>query len=116
MTDPTDFVRQGALLATSMVLMQNSNHADDSKLTEHRKHLQKVVADKHEDTMAKFGAILATGLLDQYYELRSSLVMGPGFSVREGVERATRRNYSLKMLSCDGKLRSTKPTSKAWAP
>merc|ERR1719502_1937043 len=64
LTDPVDYVRQGALLATSMVLMQNANHADDPKLTEHRKRLQKVVADKHEDTMAKFGAILATGLLD----------------------------------------------------
>ena len=28
------------LLSTSMVLMQNANHADDSKLSEHRKHLQ----------------------------------------------------------------------------
>ncbi|KAL1524590.1 hypothetical protein AB1Y20_019480 [Prymnesium parvum] len=62
--DPVDFVRQGALLATSMLLMQSCNHGADSRLTEHRKHLQRVIADKHEETMAKFGAILATGLLD----------------------------------------------------
>jgi len=64
LSDPIDFVRQGALLAASMVLMQNSEHADDSKQAEHRKQLAKVVGDKHEEVMAKFGAILATGLLD----------------------------------------------------
>uniref|UniRef100_A0A7S2JSF5 26S proteasome regulatory subunit RPN2 C-terminal domain-containing protein n=1 Tax=Haptolina brevifila TaxID=156173 RepID=A0A7S2JSF5_9EUKA len=64
LVDPIDFVRQGALLATSMVLMQNPNHEPDSRLSEHRKLLAKVVSDKHEDTMAKFGAIIATGLLD----------------------------------------------------
>ena len=44
-----DYVRQGALLAASMVLMQNSEHADDSKQAEHRKRLAKVVGDKHEE-------------------------------------------------------------------
>ena len=64
LSDPVDFVRQGALIATSMVLMQACNHAPDSRLSEHRKHLAKVIADKHEDSMAKFGAIIASGLLD----------------------------------------------------
>jgi len=64
LSDPIDYVRQGALLAASMVLMQNSEHGDDSKQAEHRKRLAKVVGDKHEEVMAKFGAILATGLLD----------------------------------------------------
>merc|ERR1719424_2608070 len=64
LSDPIDYVRQGALLAASMVLMQNSEHADDSKQAEHRKRLAKVVGHKHEEVMAKFGAILATGLLD----------------------------------------------------
>jgi len=64
LTDPVDYVRQGALIGTSMVLMQNADHSEASRLTEHRKLLAKVIADKHEDTMAKFGAILATGLLD----------------------------------------------------
>jgi len=62
--DPVDFVRQGALLATSMLLMQSCNHGSDSRLTEHRKHLAKVIGDKHEDSMAKYCAILASGLLD----------------------------------------------------
>ena len=47
-----------------MVLMQSANHEADSKLSEHRERLKKVATDKHEDTMAKFGAIIATGLLD----------------------------------------------------
>ena len=64
LSDPVDYVRQGALIATSMVLMQNPNHEDKSRLAEHRALLQKVVSDKHEDSMAKFGAIIATGLLD----------------------------------------------------
>jgi len=62
--DPVDYVRQGALLATSMLLMQSCNHGAESRLTEHRKHLQKVISDKHEDTMAKYGAIIASGILD----------------------------------------------------
>jgi len=64
LTDPIDYVRQGALLATSMVLMQNADHSETSRLSEHRKLLAKVIADKHEDSLAKFGAIIATGLLD----------------------------------------------------
>merc|ERR1719424_2526663 len=59
LSDPIDYVRQGALVATSMVLMQNASHEADSRLSEHRKLLAKVASDKHEDTMAKFGAIIA---------------------------------------------------------
>mmetsp|Transcript_9967 Transcript_9967/g.33256 ORF Transcript_9967/g.33256 Transcript_9967/m.33256 type:complete len:702 (+) Transcript_9967:430-2535(+) len=64
LSDPVDYVRQGALLASSMVLMQSADHKADSKLSKHREDLRKVVGDKHEDTMTKFGAIVATGLLD----------------------------------------------------
>jgi 26S proteasome regulatory subunit N2 len=64
LADPIDYVRQGALLASSMVLMQNSDHKPDSRQAKHREDLKKVVGDKHEDTMTKFGAIVATGLLD----------------------------------------------------
>ena len=64
LSDPVDYVRQGALIGTSMVLMQNAQHDEKIRLSEHRKLLAKVVGDKHEDPMAKFGAILATGLLD----------------------------------------------------
>ena len=64
LSDSVDIVRQGALIGMSMVLMQSTDHKEEGKLAEHRKLLAKVVSDKHEDTMAKMGAIIAAGLLD----------------------------------------------------
>ena len=65
LSDSVDIVRQGALIGMSMVLMQSTDHKEEGKLAEHRKLLAKVVlGDKHEDTMAKMGAIIAAGLLD----------------------------------------------------
>ncbi|KAL2151198.1 hypothetical protein VTH82DRAFT_6296 [Thermothelomyces myriococcoides] len=63
MKDPTDFVRQGALIALSMIMVQQ-NEAMNPKVTTIRKTLRKVVGDRHEDAMTKFGAALALGILD----------------------------------------------------
>jgi 26S proteasome regulatory subunit N2 len=63
MKDPTDFVRQGALIALSMIMIQQ-NEAMNPKVTDIRKTLKKVVGDRHEDAMTKFGAALALGILD----------------------------------------------------
>ncbi|KAL2260106.1 hypothetical protein VTK26DRAFT_6010 [Humicola hyalothermophila] len=63
MKDPTDFVRQGALIALSMIMVQQ-NEVMNPKVTEIRKTLKKVVGDRHEDAMTKFGAALALGILD----------------------------------------------------
>ncbi|EFX02127.1 26S proteasome regulatory subunit [Grosmannia clavigera kw1407] len=63
MKDPTDFVRQGALVALSMILVQQTE-ALNPKVTAIRKTLKKVVGDRHEDAMTKFGAALALGILD----------------------------------------------------
>ncbi|KAI0144442.1 26S proteasome regulatory subunit rpn2 [Xylariaceae sp. FL1272] len=63
MKDPTDFVRQGALIALSMIMIQQ-NEAMNPKVTEIRKTLKKVVGDRHEDAMTKFGAALALGIID----------------------------------------------------
>ena len=63
MKDTTDFVRQGALIALSMIMVQQSE-AMSSKTVMVRKHLQKVVTDRHEDAMAKFGAAVAMGIID----------------------------------------------------
>ncbi|KAK1830131.1 armadillo-type protein [Podospora conica] len=63
MKDPTDFVRQGALIAMSMILVQQ-NEVANPKVATHRKTLRKVVGDRHEDAMTKFGASLALGILD----------------------------------------------------
>jgi 26S proteasome regulatory subunit N2 len=61
--DPVDFVRQGAMIALSMVLIQSSE-AEEPRVAKVRALLLERVADKHEETMAKFGAILATGIMN----------------------------------------------------
>jgi 26S proteasome regulatory subunit N2 len=63
MKDSVDFVRQGAFVAVSMVMIQ-VNEAQNPKVASIRKQLQKAVSDRHEDAMAKFGAGLALGIID----------------------------------------------------
>ncbi|KHN95476.1 26S proteasome regulatory complex, non-ATPase subcomplex, Rpn2/Psmd1 subunit [Metarhizium album ARSEF 1941] len=63
MKDPTDFVRQGALIALSMIMVQQ-NDVMNPKVSSIRKTLKKVVGDRHEDAMTKFGAALALGIID----------------------------------------------------
>ena len=60
LNDAVDFVRQGALLAMALVMMQQP----ESRSGSFRKHVDKVINDKHEETMCKMGAILAAGILD----------------------------------------------------
>ncbi|CAN1334592.1 26S proteasome non-ATPase regulatory subunit 1 homolog A [Linum perenne] len=62
-SDVVDFVRQGALIAMAMVMIQ-MNEAGDSRVGTFRRQLEKIILDKHEDTMSKMGAILASGILD----------------------------------------------------
>eukprot|EP00286_Rhodomonas_abbreviata_P028988 CAMPEP_0181315834 /NCGR_PEP_ID=MMETSP1101-20121128/15581_1 /TAXON_ID=46948 /ORGANISM="Rhodomonas abbreviata, Strain Caron Lab Isolate" /LENGTH=911 /DNA_ID=CAMNT_0023423057 /DNA_START=149 /DNA_END=2881 /DNA_ORIENTATION=- len=61
--DATDFVRQGAMLALSMVLIQETE-VRTPKVKDVRAIFEGVIKDKHEDVMAKFGAIIATSILD----------------------------------------------------
>ena len=61
--DPTDFVRQGAHIALSMILIEQ-NETMNPKVGSIRKTFAKVVGDKHEDAMTKFGACLAMGIID----------------------------------------------------
>eukprot|EP00850_Spirogloea_muscicola_P013494 SM000091S24652 [mRNA] locus=s91:438274:444527:- [translate_table: standard] len=61
--DTTDFVRQGALIAMAIILQQ-STEAREPRVGHFRRQLEKIIQDKHEDTMSKMGAILATGILD----------------------------------------------------
>ncbi|KAG6078844.1 hypothetical protein E4U30_000946 [Claviceps sp. LM220 group G6] len=63
MKDPTDFVRQGALIALSMILIQQ-NDVMNPKVPSVRKNLRRVVGDRHEDAMTKFGAALGLGIID----------------------------------------------------
>ncbi|KAF2110127.1 armadillo-type protein [Lophiotrema nucula] len=63
MKDSTDFVRQGALISLSMIMVQQ-NEAMNPKVASIRKTLMKVIGDRHEDAMAKFGCALALGIID----------------------------------------------------
>eukprot|EP01119_Soliformovum_irregulare_P004279 TRINITY_DN1527_c0_g1_i1.p1 TRINITY_DN1527_c0_g1~~TRINITY_DN1527_c0_g1_i1.p1 ORF type:complete len:976 (-),score=320.37 TRINITY_DN1527_c0_g1_i1:146-3073(-) len=62
-TDIVDFVRQGALIALSMVLIQQSKK-QTTKSESVRKTFADKIGDKHEDLMCKFGSILASGIID----------------------------------------------------
>ncbi|ODQ79717.1 hypothetical protein BABINDRAFT_7930 [Babjeviella inositovora NRRL Y-12698] len=61
--DPVDFVRQGALVAMSMILIQE-NEKTFPKVAEIRKQFAGVIASKSQDALAKFGASLAQGIID----------------------------------------------------
>lgn len=63
MKDSVDFVRQGALISLAMILVQQ-NEAMNPKVPAIRKQLQKILGDRHEDAMAKFGCALALGVID----------------------------------------------------
>lgn len=61
--DPVDFVRQGALIASSMILIQQNEFAYP-KVKDFTKQLADTIKNKHEDALAKFGATLAQGIID----------------------------------------------------
>lgn len=58
--DPVNFVRQGALIASAMILIQQTEQTCP-KVSFFRQSYSQVISNKHEDVMAKFGAILAQG-------------------------------------------------------
>lgn len=61
--DPVDFVRQGALQASAMILIQQ-NEVVFPKVKEFTKLYAETIKSKHEDALAKFGATLAQGIID----------------------------------------------------
>ncbi|PWN48456.1 putative RPN2-26S proteasome regulatory subunit [Violaceomyces palustris] len=61
--DPVDFVRQGACMSLAMIFIQQNENLNP-RATAARKTFEKIISDKHEDAMAKFGAALAQGLID----------------------------------------------------
>ncbi|GFE54484.1 26S proteasome regulatory protein [Babesia ovis] len=62
-SDTTDFVRQGAFVALGLVLQQ-SNAETSNDVMQVRDLFKTVAGEKHQDIMAKFGAILGAGLMD----------------------------------------------------
>ena len=61
--DSVDYVRQGALLAMALVLMQAAE-ARTPKVKAFREKLTSIIEDKHKPPMTKLGAILAAGIVD----------------------------------------------------
>jgi len=64
LSDMSDFVRQGALLGTALIYMQQGDSCNGKKSKAFREKLASIVGDKHQATLTKMGAILATGLID----------------------------------------------------
>ncbi|VDO51681.1 unnamed protein product [Haemonchus placei] len=58
-----NYVRQGAVIALSFIYVQQTD-VGCPKVGEFRKQLTKMTTEKGEDSMAKFGAIIAQGILD----------------------------------------------------
>ncbi|XP_033126949.1 26S proteasome non-ATPase regulatory subunit 1-like [Anneissia japonica] len=63
LNDPVNYVRQGALISSAIILIQQTE-VTCPKVTYFKSVYSKTLADKHEDVMAKFGAILAQGIID----------------------------------------------------
>jgi 26S proteasome regulatory subunit N2 len=62
--DMTDYVRQGALMGTAMIYMQQSDTCNNRKIKSFRERIAAIVTEKHQTTLTKMGAILATGIID----------------------------------------------------
>jgi 26S proteasome regulatory subunit N2 len=58
--DNVDFVRQGAYIASAMLLMQQ-NETLSPKVAHYRKLYETTITGRHEEPMARYGAVLAQG-------------------------------------------------------
>jgi len=63
MKDPVNYVRQYALIASALIAIQQTE-VTCPKVKQIREAYKKTISDKHEDSIAKFGAILAQGIID----------------------------------------------------
>merc|ERR1711976_187696 len=64
LSDMSDFVRQGALMGTALIYMQQSDSCNGKKIKSFREKLTSIASDKPQRTLTKMGAIMATGILD----------------------------------------------------
>lgn len=62
--DMTDYVRQGALMGTAMLYMQQSDTSNGRKIRSFRERLSSIISEKHQSTLTKMGAILSCGIID----------------------------------------------------
>lgn len=63
LNDSSDFVRQGAYLATAMILQQ-ATVAMEPRVEKFRTQVEEIIKKKHEDPLARIGALLSQGILD----------------------------------------------------
>lgn len=70
--DPVDFVRQGALVAMALVLMQQP----EARVAPFRKQLAKFVADKHEEIMCRCARTLTLATVDIASALHTLVSVG----------------------------------------
>ena len=63
LSDKTDFVRQSAMIAMSMIYMQADSKLHP-KVEKFRQTLSTVISSKYEDVLVRFGAVLAQGFID----------------------------------------------------
>ena len=61
--DSVDFVRQAAMIALSMILMQQTDKLNP-KVSEINQNFLNVVTNKHQEGLAKFGACVAQGIMN----------------------------------------------------
>lgn len=64
LNDVSEFVRQGALISMGLVCQETSAQQVSGKAQAFRDKIHKMIKDKHEDVMCRFGAVLAHGLID----------------------------------------------------
>lgn len=79
--DQVDFVRQGALIALSMVFVQVTE-IQEPKVATIKKLYNKMIEDKHEDILSRMGAIISQGIIN-----------------------AAGRNATISLTTRDGNLR-----------
>lgn len=63
LTDFHDFVRQGAMIASALILIQQNEFSYPDIKDFHKKYSE-TIKNKHEDSLAKFGAALAEGIIN----------------------------------------------------
>ncbi|CCF56425.1 hypothetical protein KAFR_0B01260 [Kazachstania africana CBS 2517] len=63
MKDPVDFVRQAAMIASSMIMIQQTEKLNP-RVAEINKTFLNVMTNKHQEGLAKFGACVAQGIMN----------------------------------------------------
>lgn len=61
--DPVDYVRQAAMIAQSMIMIQQTEKSS-KRVADINKNFLSVVSSKHQEGLAKFGACVAQGIMN----------------------------------------------------